>query len=182
MGRVGSNGAVALYSPWPRMPTLFLTARACTIPSLCLCRPIPVHIPMERKQALCSRSSTNQRGLGRAGLRLTPAPCRRAVLDRAGSVGQHSGFPVRLERWWGAGMGAGSVQQAAGSWPSRRPAFLRAGNPSHASCGVRGAPPPQAASAAGLDAAPGLQGPCSQGQERSGARGLWSSAWVQASS
>lgn len=43
----------------------------------------------------------------------------------------------------GAGMGAGSVQQAAGSWPSRRPAFLRAGNPSHASCGVWGAPPPQ---------------------------------------
>ena len=162
-----------MHSPWPQMLMLSPTARACSIPPLCLCCPIPFRIPMERKQALCSSSSTNQRGRGRARLWLAPALCHLdSAGGRAGSVGQHSGFPVRP--WRGAGTGAGSVQQAAGSWPPRRPAFLRAGNPSHASCGVPGVPPPQAAPATGLDTAPGLQGPCSQARERSGAQCLQS--------
>lgn len=74
--------------------------------------------------------------------------------------------------------GAGSVPWVAGSWLPRRPAFLRAGKPSHASCGVPGAPPPRAAPAAPLDAALEHSLSCSLGQEQSDARRLWSSARV----
>lgn len=63
----------------------------------------------------------------------------------AGKAEGHSGFPVRLWPW----LGTGNMQQEAGC---RCPAFLCAGNPSHASCSLLGQPPPQAAPATGLDA------------------------------
>lgn len=63
----------------------------------------------------------------------------------AGNAEGHSGFPVRLWPCWGTG----NMQQEAGC---RCPAFLCAGNPSHASCSLLGQPPPRAAPAARLDA------------------------------
>lgn len=103
------------------------TARACAVPPLCLCCPVPFHIPMERKQALCSSSSTNQMGGGRVRPWLAPALCHLdSAGSQAGNIGQHSGFPVRLGLWRGAGTGqeACSRQQEAGRCAARHSCAL----------------------------------------------------------
>lgn len=119
----------------------------------------------------------------------SPAPAGAQARGEAGRRGRALQQPCATWKCWRpcwavlgvsskAGVGAGSVPWVAGSWPPRRPAFLRAGKPSHASCSMPGAPPPRAAPAALLDVTLEHSLCCFLGQEQSDARRIWSSARV----
>lgn len=116
----------------------------------------------------------------------SPAPAGARARGEGGRRGRALQQPCATWKCWRpcwavlgvsskAGVGAGSVPWVAGSWPPHRPAFLRAGKPSHASCSI---PPPRAVPAAPLDVTLEHSSSCFLGQEQSDARRIWSSAWV----